>query len=74
MATAWGNAAYVKANAVQRVKITVSGVYTGWLALGPNGVIIDASPPLQHSVAAGWRTAANAKAACVGADDGWTVM
>ena len=73
MATAWGDAAYVKANAAQRMLVTVSGVYTGWLALGPGGVIIDSTPPLT-GVAAGARTAAAAKAACVGANDGWTVM
>ena len=73
MATAWGNAAYVKANSGQRVKVTVSGVFTGWLAIGPGGAIIDSSPK-RYGAAAGWRTLAHAKAAAVGVDNGWTVM
>jgi hypothetical protein len=74
MATAWGTAAYVKANAAQRMLVTVAGVYTGWLAYGPAGVIIDSTPPRPLGAASGWKLISDAKAACVGADDGWTVM
>ena len=68
MATAWGDAAYVKASVVNMLSITVPDVYTGMLALGPGGVIIDATPPL-HGAAAAWRTVANAKAATEGVTD-----